>query len=142
MGGDLLAGWAAAAFRQIGGEGEALDWAFTMTTTDRPDGSHARVEHLLSDAAQGSEEPRRVLLSVPGVRVQRLSLPAGGRLPAHATPRRALVQVLAGSCDFMAGEASWSLITGDWVHLPPGLRHAVNAREALVLLVTQIEAKA
>lgn len=142
MGGDVLAGGSAGAFREIGGEEATCNWAFTMTTTNLPGDFRASVEHLLPNAARGSDEPRRVLLSVPGVRVQRLSLPAGGRLPEHATPRRALVQVLDGSCDFKAGEASWSLTTGDWVHLPPGLPHAVSAREAVVLLVTQIGAEA
>lgn len=124
--------------REICGDAVTADWAFIMTTTNSSAVPPAQVERLLSNAAPGSDEPRRVVLSIPGVRVQRLSLAAGGRLPEHATPRRALVQVLAGSCDFTAGEDTWLLAPGDWVHLPPGLRHAVNAREAVVLLVTQI----
>ena len=64
------------------------------------------------------------------------SFAAGQSLTEHATPARALVQILSGSCEFvLAGKAS-VLKAGDFVHMPPGALHAVRATEAFTMLLT------
>lgn len=78
----------------------------------------------------------RTLLHTEELRVVVMELDSGQELTAHQSPRRVLVQVLKGRCSFQM-EAEWrELQTGDLVHLPPNLVHAVRAQEACTLLLT------
>ena len=79
----------------------------------------------------------RPLLQAPDVRVVWMGLDAGQELTEHATPKRALVAILEGRCDFQwAGE--WQRLgPGDLVHLVPGAVHALKAltRTAILLIL-------
>ena len=79
----------------------------------------------------------QAVLTAPGLRVTLFRFAAGQELSEHTSSARVLVQVLSGRCDFtVAGEVR-ILQTGDLLHLPPKLPHAVCAREELTLLITQ-----
>jgi len=79
----------------------------------------------------------QAVLTAPGLRLTLFRFAAGQELSEHTTPARALVQVLAGSCEFTFSGGTHPLKAGDLVHLPPGLPHAVKASGDLALLVTQ-----
>ena len=79
----------------------------------------------------------QAVLTAPGLRVTLFYFAAGQELSEHTTPARALVQVLAGSCDFTLHGESRHLKAGDLLHLPPKLPHSVRAVEELTLLITQ-----
>ena len=82
----------------------------------------------------------QAVLTAPGLRVTLFRFAAGQELSEHTSSARVLVQVLSGRCDFtVAGEVR-ALQTGDLLHLPPKLPHAVCAREELTLLITQAAA--
>jgi quercetin dioxygenase-like cupin family protein len=108
------------------------------------DPTQAGVLHL-AEATQFSDAGivSRALHDQGGVRVTLFAFAAGQQLTEHATPARALVQILSGACEFsLAGEKT-PLRTGDLLHLPPGLPHTVLATEAFsMLLVTIREARA
>ncbi len=69
----------------------------------------------------------RTLLQSAEMRVVLFSFAAGQELTEHSSPRRALVQILDGSCDFFfAGK--WERLTpGMLLHMPPDHPHAVRA---------------
>jgi len=79
----------------------------------------------------------QAVLTAPGLRVTLFHFAAGQELSEHTTPARALIQVLAGACDFTFSGKTHQLKAGDLLHLPPKLPHAVRAIEDLTLLITQ-----
>jgi quercetin dioxygenase-like cupin family protein len=79
----------------------------------------------------------QAVLTAPGLRVTLFHFAAGQELSEHTSSARVLVQVLAGRCDFTVHGEVRSLQTGDMLHLPPKLPHAVIAVEDLTLLITQ-----
>lgn len=98
----------------------------------------------LSESAHSSASGivSRTVLDADLLRVTLFSFAAGQSLTEHATPARALVQILSGSCEFdLAGEKR-TLKTGDIVHMPPGTMHAVRATEAFTMLLTLLRQSA
>lgn len=79
----------------------------------------------------------QAVLTAPGLRVTLFYFAAGQELSEHTTPARALVQVIAGACEFTFPDRTQRLAAGDLLHMPPKLPHAVRALENLTLLITQ-----
>ena len=79
----------------------------------------------------------QAVLTAPGLRLTLFRFAANQELSEHTTPARALVQVLAGSCEFTFPDRKETLRAGDLLHMPPKLPHAVRAREDLTILITQ-----
>ncbi|OHE85858.1 MAG: hypothetical protein A3G75_09675 [Verrucomicrobia bacterium RIFCSPLOWO2_12_FULL_64_8] len=94
----------------------------------------------LPEAAQFSEAGivSRTLLDEDGVRMTLFTFTAGQQLTEHATPARALVQILSGACEFSLAGKPTALRAGDFLHMPPGLPHAVLATEAFSMLLVTI----
>ncbi len=69
----------------------------------------------------------RTLLSTPALRVVHFSLASGQELTEHTSSRRALVQILSGSCEFRFNGAWHTLGVGEFLHMPPNHPHAVLA---------------
>ena len=103
------------------------------------DPTQAGVIHL-AEAAQFSEAGivSRALHDRGGVRVTLFSFAAGQQLTEHASPARALVQILSGACAFTLAGQKTPLRAGDLVHMPPGLPHAVDATEPFSMLLFTI----
>jgi quercetin dioxygenase-like cupin family protein len=78
----------------------------------------------------------RAVLQTPEARVTLFTFAAGQELTSHTNRRRALVQVLEGSCDFHYNDAWHRLDAGAFLNLPPNHRHAVRATEAFTMLLT------
>jgi quercetin dioxygenase-like cupin family protein len=79
----------------------------------------------------------QAVLTAPGLRLTLFRFAAGQELSEHTTPARALVQVLAGACEFTFPDRRQTLRAGELLHMPPKLPHAVRALEDLVILITQ-----
>ncbi len=94
----------------------------------------------LADAAQFSEAGivSRALHDQAGVRMTLFAFAAGQQLTEHASPARALVQILSGACEFTLSGKKTPLRAGDLLHMPPGLAHAVQATEAFSMLLITI----
>ena len=103
------------------------------------DPAQAGVIHL-AEATQFSDAGivSRALHDRGGVRVTLFAFAGGQQLTEHATPARALVQVLSGACEFSLAGKKTPLRAGDLLHMPPGLPHAVHATEAFSMLLTTI----
>ncbi|MGH3422188.1 MAG: cupin domain-containing protein [Streptosporangiaceae bacterium] len=82
----------------------------------------------------------QAVLTAPGLRVTLMHFAAGQELSEHTSSARALVQVLAGSCQITFPGRAHQLGPGDLLHLPPGLPHAVSATGDLTLLLVQAPA--
>ena len=78
----------------------------------------------------------RTLLQTPQLRVVLFHFDSGQELTEHTSPHRATVQVLSGGCEFLLGREWHTLKAGDFVHMPPGLPHAVRAAERFSMLLT------
>ena len=94
----------------------------------------------LAEAAQFSEAGivSRALHDRAGVRMTLFAFAAGQQLTEHASPARALVQILSGACEFTLAGRKTPLRAGDLLHMPPGLAHAVFATEAFAMLLITI----
>ena len=80
----------------------------------------------------------RAVLTTPGLRVTLFHFAGGQELSEHTSKARALVQILAGTCEFTVEKTRHLLKAGDLLHLPPGVPHALTAPESLSMLLTQI----
>lgn len=83
----------------------------------------------------------RTVLASGQTRVILFGFAQGQELTEHASPSRALVQVLSGTCEFKAGGRAMTLRAGDLLHLPPRLPHSVRATEPFSMLLTMIREK-
>lgn len=80
----------------------------------------------------------RTVLSAGCTRVVLFSFAVGQELTEHATPARALVQMLSGRAEWTLGGEKRPLTAGDLLHMPPGLPHAVRAIEPFSMLLTLV----
>ena len=80
----------------------------------------------------------RTLLAAPGVRVVLFSFAAGQEMSEHTSTARALIQVLAGACEFSVEGKPRTLRAGDLLHLPPKAPHALRATEPMTMLLTLV----
>jgi quercetin dioxygenase-like cupin family protein len=81
----------------------------------------------------------RTLLSAGATRVVLFGFAAGQELTEHASPARALVQMLTGSAEWKLAGETRILGPGELLHMPPGLPHAVRALEQFSMLLTLIK---
>jgi quercetin dioxygenase-like cupin family protein len=75
------------------------------------------------------------LFNNEGVRVTAFSFAKGEELSEHTSTSRAFVLITGGSCEFTLNGAIHPLKTGDLLHMPPNLPHAVVATEAFSMLL-------
>ena len=80
----------------------------------------------------------RTILSAGRTRVVLFGFAAGQELTEHATPARALVQMLSGRAEWTLAGEKRSLAAGELLHMPPGLSHAVRANEPFSMLLTLV----
>lgn len=100
------------------------------------------VSLVLADSARHAEAGivSRTVVQTSEMRVTLFAFAAGQELTPHASPRRALIQILGGACEFFHSGAWHALAAGTLLHLPPGHEHAVRASSGdftmLLTLVT------
>ena len=92
----------------------------------------------LSGATQYAESGivSRTVLTTEAARVVLFGFGAGQSLSEHASPQRALVQILSGRASWTIGGETRLAVAGDLIHLPPGCPHAVSAIEPFSMLLT------
>jgi quercetin dioxygenase-like cupin family protein len=56
-------------------------------------------------------------------------------LTEHTSTSRALIQILSGECEFSVNGKPRTLKSGDLLHLPPNVPHAVRATTAMTMLL-------
>jgi quercetin dioxygenase-like cupin family protein len=78
----------------------------------------------------------RTLLRTPTTRVVLFGFAEGQELTEHTSTQHALVQVLSGECDFLLSGKPHQLKSGDFLHMPPNLPHALKATSQFSMLLT------
>ena len=63
---------------------------------------------------------------------------AGEGLSEHQASRVAIVQVLKGQLEFVAGGEHFAAEPGFWLHMDPGTPHSLSAREPTIMLLTLV----
>lgn len=69
----------------------------------------------------------RTVVQTPELRVVLFTFAEGQELTMHTNRRRALVQILEGTCEFFFAGKWQGLAHGSLLHLPPDHPHAVRA---------------
>lgn len=63
----------------------------------------------------------------------------GQELSEHTSTQHAVIQILSGECEFSLDGKVHTLKSGALLHMPPNLRHAVQARQPFSMLLTLIK---
>src|SRR6185312_10639919 len=78
----------------------------------------------------------RTLLRTDNSRTVLFGFAEGQELTEHTSTQHALIQILSGECEFSLGDESHVLKAGDFLYMPPSLRHAVRATKQFSMLLT------
>ncbi len=78
----------------------------------------------------------RTLLRTGQTRVVLFGFAEGQELTEHASTQDAVIQILSGECEIRLAGRPRQLKTGDLLHLPPNLPHAVKATRQFSMLLT------
>ncbi len=65
---------------------------------------------------------------------------AGQELSEHTASQAAIIQIVQGDAVVTLGEDRYELSTGSWIHMPPRLKHSIQATTPLLMLLTMIGA--
>jgi len=78
----------------------------------------------------------RTLMRTPNSRAVLFGFDEGQELTEHTSTQHALIEILSGECDFYLEDTPNHLKPGDYLYMPPNLRHAVKARTKFSMLLT------
>lgn len=78
----------------------------------------------------------RTLLRAENLRVVLFGFAEGQELTEHTSTQHALIQILSGECEFVLRDQPHALKAGDFIYMPPNLRHAVKATKQFSMLLT------
>lgn len=81
----------------------------------------------------------RTLLRAVNGRVVLFGFAEGQELTEHTSTQQALIQILSGECEFYLKGKPHNLKAGDFLHMPPGLPHAVKATKQFSMLLTLLK---
>lgn len=59
----------------------------------------------------------------------------GQALSEHTAAQPAIIHILAGEADITLGDDTHTAQAGTWIHMLPNLRHSINARTPLKMLL-------
>jgi|SRR5215831_8638866 len=99
-------------------------------------------EKLLSLATETQYAPNgivsRTVLRTDNSRTVLFGFAEGQELSEHTSTQHALIQVLSGECEFSLAGKPHQMQCGDLLYMPPGLPHAVKAKQQFSMLLTLI----
>lgn len=81
----------------------------------------------------------RTVLRTANARVVLFGFSEGQELTEHTSTQHATVQILSGECEFDLGEETHHLKAGDFLHMPPGLPHAIHSKTQFSMLLTLLK---
>lgn len=94
------------------------------------------VASVLPLGNQLAATPSHALLKAPQLEVIRIVLLAGKAMPGHQVTGEITVQCLEGEVDFYFGGEVRHMRAGDFLHLPGGAPHRLEALQDSSLLLT------
>jgi len=81
----------------------------------------------------------RTVLTTENSRTILFGFAEGQELSEHTSTQHALIQILSGECEFTLDGRVHALKAGALLHMPPNLRHAVQAKQPFSMLLTFIK---
>jgi quercetin dioxygenase-like cupin family protein len=81
----------------------------------------------------------RTLFNTPHARVILFGFAEGQESSEHTSTQHALIQILSGKGEFCLDGKWHTLKAGTLLHMPPNLRHAVQAKQPFSMLLTFIK---
>src|SRR5262245_33642575 len=78
----------------------------------------------------------RTILNTAHSRTILFGFAEGQELSEHTSTQHALIQIISGECEFSLDGKMHTLKAGAFLHMPPNLRHAVQAKEPFSMLLT------
>jgi quercetin dioxygenase-like cupin family protein len=95
---------------------------------------HIQISQEVQFVANGIAS--RTLFHSSHTRMVLFGFSAGQELSEHSSTQHAIVQMLSGEADWTLGGEPRTLRSGDLLYMPPGLPHAVKARQEFSMLLT------
>ena len=84
----------------------------------------------------------RTLYSDEQVKVVVFGFDAGQELSEHTASMPAILHIIQGEALLTLGDDPMEARAGAWVHMPPELRHSLQARTPVVMLLTMMKSAA
>ena len=78
----------------------------------------------------------RTLLRTDNIRVVLFGFAEGQELTEHTSTQQAVVQILSGECEFSLAGKPRTVKAGDFIYMPPNLKHAIKATKPFSMLLT------
>jgi quercetin dioxygenase-like cupin family protein len=78
----------------------------------------------------------RTLYSDDRLSVTIFGFDTGQELSEHTSTKAAVVEVIEGRARVVLGQDEHEAGPGSWIHMPAGLRHAIEARTPVIMLLT------
>jgi quercetin dioxygenase-like cupin family protein len=125
---------------QVKGGGAPAWQSVAMKEKPMIDAGEAKVVSLADEtkfAANGIVS--RTLLNTANARVILFGFAEGQELSEHTSTQHAVVQIVSGECEFSLDGQWHTLKAGSLLHMPPNLRHAVQAKKPFSMLLTLIK---
>jgi quercetin dioxygenase-like cupin family protein len=106
------------------------------TCVDRALGLPELADTLLTEArASHSQRAANTILTGASMRATVIALTEGAEMGEHEAPPAAILQVLSGQVELVAGTDRWSVVAGQVIAIPPR-RHSLLAGTDSVVLLT------
>lgn len=80
----------------------------------------------------------KTISETPKVKYVLFCLEKGQRLSKHTAPFSAAIYVLEGKGDFLLGDKTYQGKAGAFYLMPPGLTHAIKAKDNLVFILVMV----
>lgn len=81
----------------------------------------------------------RTILNTAHSRTILFGFAEGQELSEHTSTQHALIQIISGECEFTLDGKVHTLKAGAFLHMPPNLRHAVQAKQPFSMLLTLVK---
>lgn len=78
----------------------------------------------------------RTLYSDDRLSVTIFGFDTGQELSEHTSTKAAVIEVIEGRARVVLGQDEHEAGPGSWIHMPAGLRHAIEARTPVIMLLT------
>jgi len=81
----------------------------------------------------------RTILNTAHSRTILFGFAEGQELSEHTSTQHALIHILSGECEFSLDSKVHTLKAGAFLHMPPNLGHAVQAKQPFSMLLTLVK---
>jgi quercetin dioxygenase-like cupin family protein len=103
-------------------------------------GAYTHIQDLAKEAQPpASGILSRTLLKDERVKVEIFGFAQGEELSEHTSSIPAILHFIQGEARLTLGDDAFDAKPGTWAHMPAGLRHSIQARTPLVMLLVLLK---